>query len=525
MIALALTLASALALDVDGITTCLVLQDPVCAQALWDASADDTPDALLLGSEVAFYDGRYVEALELAQRAEERGLPLSPRRLALLRRTVYATAGWVEEPRGNARIRFRAGLDVILIDEAGDVLRASDEALAPILGTSLPAGRVVEIYPDVRSFTAASSLDLEDVVGNGVVGLAKFARLLLLSPRASADGYDWKDTLAHEYIHLVVARATLDKAPIWLQEGIAKFLDGRWRQGGHAQILTRHQQALLSEALAKDNLVSFEEMHPSLAKMPDAERASLAYAQLAMLVQYAFETGGEDVLLDVLPRVAEGKDPRDAFASACGAKSFADLERSWRGWLAEQSLASDAIPDLKLVLEPDTVDAVDPVLAEHPDRLRHVAVGRRLMRVGEPEAALISFEKAKIKDGHSPVVDVEIALAHLAVGRRAAARALLESSLMHTPSFPSALRALAALDAQDGRLSDARTRLERALDVSPFHEGAREQLVRVCQRQGDAACVKHQRRVLDIRRRGGDDVLRDTLHLRHGRYELPRRNP
>ena len=44
------------------------------------------------------------------------------------------------------------------------------------------------------------------------------------------------------------------------------------------------QSGAIAEALRRDNLVSFDEMHPSLAKMPSAERAALAYAQLASLM-------------------------------------------------------------------------------------------------------------------------------------------------------------------------------------------------------------------------------------------------
>ena len=43
-----------------------------------------------------------------------------------------------------------------------------------------------------------------------MVALSKWSRLLALSPRALGRGYAWKDTIAHEYVHLVRRHAIVD---------------------------------------------------------------------------------------------------------------------------------------------------------------------------------------------------------------------------------------------------------------------------------------------------------------------------
>ena len=63
----------------------------------------------------------------------------------------------------------------------------------------------------------------------GTVAVAKWGRVTLLSPRATPYGYVWRDTVAHELTHLAVTRASGDRAPLWLQEGVAKYEESRWR--------------------------------------------------------------------------------------------------------------------------------------------------------------------------------------------------------------------------------------------------------------------------------------------------------
>jgi hypothetical protein len=51
----------------------------------------------------------------------------------------------------------------------------------------------------------------------------------MISPRVLLYGYGWLDTAVHEYVHYLVTIRTRNKAPVWLQEGLAKLLETRWR--------------------------------------------------------------------------------------------------------------------------------------------------------------------------------------------------------------------------------------------------------------------------------------------------------
>src|SRR5688500_6449228 len=114
---------------------------------------------------------------------------------------------------------------------------------------------------------------------------------MVVSPRATIFGYPWMDTLAHEYTHLVVSRVSHDTVPVWLQEGLVRFEQTRWRRPAEI-VLSATEQALLTSALKKGRLITFVEMHPSMPKLPSQEAAALAYAEVYTLVAWMHKKVG-----------------------------------------------------------------------------------------------------------------------------------------------------------------------------------------------------------------------------------------
>ncbi|MEQ1503395.1 MAG: redoxin domain-containing protein [Myxococcota bacterium] len=504
---------------------CLDRIDTECAErALVGHGADRStdPDVLAGLAQTRFYEGNYPAAFDAMKQAVDGGFADKYEDLPLYERTMYATANWVEERRGRFALRFRPGVDAMLIDDAFGAIQGSDEHIAPLLGGSPPGVSRVEVYPDGRSFIAASSLKVEDVETTGVVGLAKWSRLLVTSPRALPHGYSWQDTIAHEYIHLVVTHHTADRAPVWLQEAIAKYLDARWRDGKDRFRLSVRQQGLLAEALRKDDLVGFEEMHPSLAKLPTAERASLAYAQLATLMQYCFERGGETVLQKVLPKIADGADPREALATAVGAASFGALEADWRAWIAKQPLIEKELLELPTVLDGGDEMDTDPVLAGREDLARFVTLGDVLRKAGETQASLVEYAKAIPEDEPpSPLLSNRIAQANLDLGKVDDARKTLEQSLADYPEFALSRKTYGGLLLKAGDPAGAKVQLEEAVAIHPFDPEVQQLLVETYKALGDGTEAARHERYLQIRARGGDDVDRAPIHTRVGEYELP----
>ena len=419
-------------------------------------------------------------------------------------------------------VRFRPGVDAILWRDALAAVKASNEHIAPLLGGPPPGTTLVELYPDGRSFIGASSLSAENVYTTGVVGLAKWGKLLVTSPRALPRGYSWQDTIAHEYIHLVITHHTGDRAPVWLQEAIAKYLDGRWRDGSDRFRLTVRQQGLLAAAIERDDLVTFEEMHPSLAKLPSAERASLAYAQLASLMQYCFEKAGEGVLLKTLRAVRAGTDPREALAGATGASDFESLEGDWKAWIADQPLIGRQIDALPTVLDGGDDLDIDPQLAERMDLARFVTLGDILREHGETAAALVEYTRA-LPDNEppGPLLSNRIAQANLELGKLGPARLALERSLGDYPEFALTHKTLGQIELKEGHHAKARDALLEAVAIHPFDPESHGLLVDAYQHLDDEGGKGRHQAALTVLRRGGDDVERSPIHTREGEFELP----
>ena len=152
-----------------------------------------------------------------------------------------------EERTAHIVIRYPAE-DAVLVPYARDTLEAAYQALHDDLGFDAEIPIRVEFYRSPSDLAAVSSLSQAEVARTGTIALCKWARLMVTTPRALAYGYPWLDSINHELVHYAVSTLTGDTAPVWLQEGLAKFLERRWREpaGGRIPPAMEH---LLAKAL------------------------------------------------------------------------------------------------------------------------------------------------------------------------------------------------------------------------------------------------------------------------------------
>lgn len=507
-VAIALSTPVAAHASARALVDCLNTVDVGCADEVLeglDPASSTDPELLYMAARAHFFAGRFDQAAELIVRAVDYGYEDRWDEAALYRRTRDVAQDFTEERRGRYIVRYRPGLDRVLVDDAFATLETAEKHFAPLLGGPPPAPIVAEIYPTGKAFTQASSLTEKDVKTTGVVALSKWSRLLVTSPRALGRGYTWQDTLAHEYIHQVVSHHTAERAPVWLQEGIAKYLDSRWRDGKERFKLDPRAETLVADALDSGQLVPFEMMHPSLAKLPTAEMSALAYAQLATLIQFVFSRAGEDVLPGVMAQVRRGVDPRVALSSAAGFGSFEELEAGWRDWIRLQGLQDLQVEHLPTALDEggDTM-ATDPVMAARKDLARFVRLGELLLERGHAEAALMELAKADGSDGdRSPLLQARIAQAHLALGDHRRAREALQAVLELYPDFTEAWRVLYRVEHDAGRFTAAREAASKVVALDPFDLDYQRTLVRLYERAGDPQGAARHRAAVLILSEGG----------------------
>ncbi|MCL4245621.1 MAG: hypothetical protein KJ002_10900, partial [Candidatus Dadabacteria bacterium] len=239
---------------------------------LRDADTEDEKlEAWYLKAIVEFYKGDYEKAGEYAgmvlenSKNEDKGQGF----VGFIAHAAKNMPGWKEVASDNFVVRYAHPKDLVVAELGKDVLEKSRFEIGLDLETYPEGPVLIEIYPDLESFTIASTLPPENVETTGVVGICKFNRIMILSPRLLPKGYTWADTLAHEYTHYLVFLKSENTVPVWLHEGIAKFEEARWREEKR-NVLTPFYETILADALERDSLVPIEKMHPSLAMLSSA---------------------------------------------------------------------------------------------------------------------------------------------------------------------------------------------------------------------------------------------------------------
>jgi tetratricopeptide (TPR) repeat protein len=366
----------------------------------------------------------------------------------------------------NFEVRYAPGADEILVPYAIDALKSATEALEAELGVKMVSPVRLEIYPDAESLARVSTLSVDAIRNTGTIALCKWGRLMIASPGALMHGYPWLDTIVHEYVHLLITKASLDRAPVWLQEGLAKFLETRWRQN---EASLRHDPAatqLLHEAAGADQLLDFDQMHPSIALLPTQQAAALAFAQVSSFMAMYYREYGRDGVQKALGRVGEGQDARKALARVAGV-SWKTLETRWRSSL---STDPDSPPArlLPLYLSSEANEQ-DELAGVELDRARnYVRLGDLLWTRSRPAAASVEYSKAHEAAPADPVVASRYARSAIAGGRPQEAIAPLKRTLERYPTHAPALSSLATALFRISNFGGARDAANDAIAHNPF---------------------------------------------------------
>src|SRR5690625_2109561 len=250
----------------------------------------ENPSVLFVGGKLDFHLGNYPEAIEQLQMARQsipsQAMQAVDQLLDLVQSTQEVVRNYqtTTSSDGHFEIRHEAR-DAFLVPYIAQTLEDAYYAVGFALGYWPPGPIRVEIYPKAHLLSRVSSLPEEAVKTTSTIGLCKYNKLMVTSPRGTLRGYRWRDTLAHEYVHLVISQKTHNRVPIWLHEGIAKHTENRWRSQ-EAPSLEPGREDLLARRIEADRLVSLEEMSPSIALLPSQEDATVAYAEVFTVVEY-----------------------------------------------------------------------------------------------------------------------------------------------------------------------------------------------------------------------------------------------
>ncbi len=455
--------------------------------------APDAVEVKWLEAELAFQTGDYAGAVKLLEKVPDGavdGMVGQTKRLAASTRAVTETFTEHKSPKGRFIVRYAAGSpDAAIAELAGEVLDTAWETVGADLGLR-PADPIrVEILGAPADLAKLSPLTETDIEKTGTIALSKYNKLMVVSPRATLFGYPWMDTLVHEYTHLIVSRVAFDSVPVWLQEGIARFEQTRWRRPPEV-VLSATEQALLTAGLRKGRLISLDEMHPSMAKLPSQDAAALAYAEVYTLVGWMHGKIGYKGLRDVLVAQRDGKSARRAVAEVLG-KPWGTVDREWRASL-KASADSKARAGKPIKFDKGGVDSENVGLEQVNPRARKFARIAGMLRArGNLEAAAIEYEKA-LAAGHEPFVAGKLARTLVELGRHD--RAIELATPLVASDDQDAVAAVTLGIARSARheWAAAVTSYEQALRVSPFDPQTRCGLAEAYARIKDSRAARER---------------------------------
>ena len=291
--------------------------------------------------------------------------------------------------------------DAVLVPYALEALESAYSALSSDLGFQAELPVRVEFYRSPSDLAAVSSLSPAEVARTGTIALCKWARLMVTTPRALSFGYPWLDSISHELVHYAVSTLTRDRAPVWLQEGVAKFLERRWREPAGGRI------APFDGAPAWQG-VARRQADQLRCHAPVDGQAAVGRGRLV-----GVRRGGDRHRVPARARRNGGRargdrggrrrvaDARKAVAAAAGG-GWADFERGWKGYMAGLKLRTYPgfdIPTMHIRKaaaiasrrKPTEDDALSTMKAAGP--LRFLRLGNMMLKRNRPRAAVLEYEK------------------------------------------------------------------------------------------------------------------------------------
>lgn len=441
-------------------------------------------DVHFLNARVEFYKGNYEKAWKILETVDDKYHTVKEFK-TLVSNTREATSVFVTQESEHFTFHYIDGPDQVLIPYAIEALEKSYQVLGRVLGY-FPKQKVrVEIYPDRIPFSRISPLTLKDIMTSGTVALCKYNRIMMISPGSLIRGYNWMDTLSHEYVHYLLSSKSHNNAPLWLHEGIAKYLETRWRKD--ADYMTPIMETILADGLANDYMVALEDMMPSLAKLKNAEDVQLAYAEVATMVDYMVQQKGEIVLSQLATTLAEGTPFEKALQTAVG-KNLSEFQIDWEKHMDNRPLKT--IPGLIVMkfrfknnrASGETDSSMETALQEAGNQRAHdlTLLGDILKSRQYVASAIVEYRKAIDESKMlSPVLYNKLASTYLLQKDYTKSEVLLRKSLNYYPQFATTLIHLGELFYMKKDYAAAQEFFQQAVRINPFNPLVHSRLINI----------------------------------------------
>jgi len=363
------------------------------------------PNVLFLGARVAFYQGEFAKALDLLNQAKTQGFVSQDLIFEqVVKDTARITSSFLFKSSAHFKVFYAPFKDEILADLMLPVLENAYIHIGQSLGfehqSEIPIA--VLVVDNAEALSLVSTLKTVEIETTSTIAICKFYRLMITSPLATYYGYEWADTIAHEFAHLVINARSFARVPIWLHEGLAKFMETRHNRAA-GQALNDDVKKTLRLAALSSKFITFEQMHPSMAKLKSQEDAALAFAEVLEAVMMLNEKKGIDGLKNLLTQIGQGTSVENAISVLYG-KPFTTFLKEWKNRLLrygnyQAQSATLLKKEIRLknplnndLLAPNNEDITADIKEKKAQDFAKIA--QLLVLKGRHQAALVEYEKA-----------------------------------------------------------------------------------------------------------------------------------
>jgi hypothetical protein len=347
---------------------------------------------------LALYAGDYDGAVAILSRSELSHSDAGAELLTIARGSARATAAAVvvRDEAAGVSVRLQDEDDRPLVPYLVEVATAARETLKNDIGVELPRPLHIEVVRDLFTLSEMTGLPESSAQTTGTVAVAKWGRVTVLSPRAVPRGYPWADTLAHEMAHLAQTRASTDRAPLWLQEGVAKREETRWRAPKPLDD-TPPADAVAAVGMKKGLGRPLDKIGASIAMLPSADQAMVTFAEVTSFVRFLVARAGEKALPDLFRKlhdIPQGPDAVDRALRESTGASLAEWNTEWTDHLTVSARAKESLVDGSLFGD----------VPHEADLRRSVTLGELLRRRGHHSAAFTLLHRAHDLVPNDPVL-------------------------------------------------------------------------------------------------------------------------
>jgi len=239
--------------------------------------------------------------------------PAILRRLARARQELSISRGQRFLEAENFAIYSDSVIPPPMVEQLAAKLAEAYAAQTRFFGTDLGATQVVVVYAGRNYFSLVSIPDWVAGVFDGKIRIC-------MNPDTGVTP-DLEGLLGHELAHAMIRKASGDRAPGWVHEGLAQWCAGR-------RLTTHDLREIFSGGR---RTVSLSEMEGRLGHKSDRATARASYAEALGLVEYLVQHRGEGTVVCLVKAFAEGLSTEEALRRETG-MTGAQLVAAWKSW-------------------------------------------------------------------------------------------------------------------------------------------------------------------------------------------------